>query len=275
VIDYLPTALTALAFLLHLLGEHRAVVITGRPRDRRARRRALTFYVALAAILIAVQSPLDGLADQLFWAHMIQHLLLLVVVPPLIVMSRPWMSLWRGMPLGVRRRLARTVGRSRYLGALRWLALPAVAWVLFNANLVFWHLPGPYDLTLESPYLHVLEHTLFFGFGILFWANVTACPPAPRVMSYARRIAYLAAAAVPNVILSMVLAFAQHPLYSHYAQLASRPGGISALADQQLGAGIMWTFGDLPLALAIAVLLHRWLSQQEAASEALKTRVRT
>jgi cytochrome c oxidase assembly factor CtaG len=67
-----------------------------------------------------------------------------------------------------------------------------------------------------------------------------------------------------NVGLSIVLAFAQHPLYGPYAELGHRPGGISALADQQIGAGIMWAFGDLPLAIALALLIHGWLARQEA-----------
>jgi len=268
VIDNLPTVLTLVAFALHLLGERRAVVLTGRPRDERARARALTFYAGLLTILIALRSPLDTLADQLFWAHMIQHLLLLVVAAPLIVLGQPWMSLWRPLPLGFRRALARTAMRSPYLTPLRSLfgALrrPAGAWLAFNLNLLFWHLPGPYDLTLRSLDVHVLEHSTFLIFGILFWAQVIGVVPASSPLPHARRIAYVAAAIVPNVALSMYLAFAQHPLYSPYAMLAHRPGGISAQADQQIGAGIMWAAGDMPLAIAIAVLVQRWLAHAEA-----------
>ncbi len=269
----LPTALTALAFALHLLGERRAVVLTGRPRDRQARQRALSFYAGLLTIIVALQSPLDGLAEKLFWAHMIQHLLLLVVAAPLIVISRPWMSLWRPLPLELRRTVARTVVRSRYCAPLRALAgllsVPAVAWLAFNVNLVAWHMPGPYDVTLRNIDVHVLEHCSFLLFGIVFWAQVTACPPARRSLSYMQRIAFVASTAVLNVGLSMYLAFAQHALYAPYAMLAQRPGGITALADQQIGAGIMWTAGDMPLALAIALLIHRWLVEGEAVTAPL------
>jgi putative membrane protein len=268
--DRVPPILVLAAFVLHLLGERRAVVLTGRPRDSGARRRALTFYAALATILIALQSPIDSLSDSLFWAHMIQHLLLLVVAAPLIVLSRPWMSLWRPLPLRLRRMLLRGLIRSPSLAPLRALfrvltGAPA-AWLLFNVSLVAWHMPGPYDLTLRNSSAHVLEHTLFLGTGILFWAQVAAYPPARIALSHAQRIAFLGAAAVVNIGLSMFLAFAQHPLYSHYAQLSHRPGGISALADQQIGAGLMWTAGDLPFAVAIAVLAHRWLTEQEEAA---------
>lgn len=266
-VDYLPLDLTLLAFVLHLAGERRAVVITGRARDRRSRSRALTFYAGLVTILIALQSPLDALADKLFWAHMIQHLLLLTVAAPLIVLGHPWMSMWRPLPLRLRRALARTVVRSPHLAPLRALlgvlASPAGAWLAFNVNLLVWHLPGPYDLTLRNIDVHVLEHSTFLLFGILFWAQVIGASPASSPLPYLWRIAYVAGAMLTNVGLSIYLAFAQHALYSPYAMLAHRPGGISALADQQIGAGIMWTAGDMPFAIALALLVHGWLAEQE------------
>ncbi len=267
-IDKLPTALALLALGLHLLGERRAAVLTGRPRDTRARTRACSFYAALVIIVLALQSPLDSLSEKLFWAHMIQHLLLLVVAAPLIVFAQPWMSIWRPLPLGFRRALARTAVRSPLMAPLRALfgalASPAGAWLAFNVNLVVWHLPGPYDLTLRNVDVHVLEHTTFMAFGILFWAQVMALPPARSRLAVLPRMAYVASAIVPNIGLSMYLSFAQHPLYSAYATLGHRPGGISALADQQIGGGIMWTAGDMPYAIAIAVLFQRWFAETEA-----------
>jgi cytochrome c oxidase assembly factor CtaG len=92
--------------------------------------------------------------------------------------------------------------------------------------------------------------------------------PAPRSLSYGRRIAFVATSAIPNIGLSMFLAYAQHPLYSHYATLTHRPGGISALTDQQIGAGFMWTAGELPFAIAIGVLAQRWLAEHESKASA-------
>ena len=131
-----------------------------------------------------------------------------------------------------------------------------------NLNLLLWHLPGAYDLTLRNLDVHVLEHTTFV-FGIR-WAQVIGAAPASARLSYAGRIAYVAGAIVPNVALSMYLASRTAPLYAPYAMLAHRPGGISTLADQQIGAGIMWTAGDLPFAIAIAVLVERWFAENEA-----------
>jgi cytochrome c oxidase assembly factor CtaG len=97
----------------------------------------------------------------------------------------------------------------------------------------------------------------------LFWIQVTGSSRAPSRLTYLHRIGYVASAMVTNVGLAIFLAFAQHPLYAPYAQLTHRPGGISALADQQIGAGIMWAAGDLPFAIALAVLIQRWLAAQE------------
>jgi len=269
----LPTLLTLTAFTLHLLGEHRAAVITRRRRSPLKRRRALLFYAGLLTILVALESPLDVLAEKLFWAHMIQHLLLLTVAAPLIVLGHPWMPIWRALPLGLRRTLAHTFMRSPALAPVRslfaLLATPAGAWICFNLGLVLWHLPGPYDATLRHIDVHVLEHTTFLACGILFWAQVIGTRPAQVVMPVSWRIAYVGTTMVVNVGVSIFLAFSQHPLYAPYAALGHRPGGISALADQQIGAGIMWSAGDLPFAIALAALLHRWLGEQEASPLAI------
>ena len=252
----LPILLTLVALVLHLLGEHRAAVLTRRRPNPLKRRRAMLFYAGLLTILVALESPLDSLADKLFWAHMIQHLLLLTVAAPLIVLGHPWMPMWRGLPLGIRRALAHTFVRSPALAPLRTLvallAGPAGAWLCFNLGLVLWHMPGPYDATLRHVGIHVLEHSTFLLFGILFWAQVIGTRPARAVMPYSWRIAYVGTTMVVNVALSIFLAFNQHPLYAPYASLIHRPGGISALADQQIGAGLMWSAGDLPFAIALA-----------------------
>jgi len=112
VADSLPLGLTWAAFWLHLLGERLAVRRTGRPRSRTARRRALSFYAGLLAIVIAIATPIETLSKQLLWTHMIQHVLLLAVAPPLIVLGAPWMSLWRPLPLGMRRTVARALALS-------------------------------------------------------------------------------------------------------------------------------------------------------------------
>lgn len=266
--DSLPLALTLAVLALHVLGERRAVVLTGRPRGRRARTRASLFYAGLLTIFLALATPVDALAQQLLWVHMIQHMLLLTVAPPLIVLGAPWRSLWRPLPLGVRRSVARTVIRSRGFAPIRalgrGLVTPLGAWLAFTAGLGLWHLPAAYDLALRNSNVHALEHITFLAAGILFWAQVTALTPARPTLPPLARVAYVVAGAVPNVLIAMILAFSPTPLYPAYAHLLNRPGGISALQDQQIAAGIMWSAGDVPFAIAIALLVHGWLEDQEA-----------
>ncbi|MGP0101241.1 MAG: cytochrome c oxidase assembly protein [Solirubrobacteraceae bacterium] len=272
--DSLPLGLTWAAFWLHLLGERVAARRTGRPRDRLARRRALAFYAGLLVIVVSIVTPIETLSKQLLWTHMIQHVLLLSVAAPLIVLGAPWMSLWRPLPLGMRRALARALVLSPRSAPVRsaWRALsrPLVVLAVYSANLLAWHLPALYDLTLRNTDVHALEHLTFVGFGILLWAQVIASPPCRPSLAYPRRVAYLVAAMIPNVALSMVLAFSRSPLYPFYAHLAHRPGGISAITDQQIAAGIMWSFGDLPFAIAIVVLVVHWLNglDEDAAARA-------
>ena len=265
--DYLPLGLTWAALALHLLGERRAAVLTGRPRDRRARTRAALFYAGLLTIFLALATPIDALAEKLLWIHMIQHMLLLTVAPPLIVLGAPWRSLWRPLPLRFRRTVARTVTRSpgfapiRALG--RGLVTPFGALLAFSAGLWLWHLPAAYDLALRSSNVHALEHITFLVVGILFWAQVTASTPAKPTLPPLARVAYVGAGAVSNVLVAMVLAFAPTALFAPYAHLANRPGAITALQDQQIAAGIMWSAGDVPFGIAIALLVQGWLGDQE------------
>jgi putative membrane protein len=268
VVGDLFVALTLVVLALHLLGERRARARTGRRRGHRARRRALTFYAGLAAILAAFLPPIGTLSAQLFWALMIQRLLLLTVAAPLIALGRPWISLWRPFPSWLRHPISRAVAQSRACAPLRGLfhALSRApwAWLAFSINLVLWHLPGPFDLAARSAGVRILEYGTFLLFGILFWIQVTGSSRAAAKVTYSRRTGYVAATMVTNAGLAIYLAFAPHPLYAPYAQLAHRPGGITALADQQIGAGIMWAAGDVPFAIALALLIHSWLAAQDA-----------
>ena len=263
----LPIALTALAAVLHVLGERRATRLLGRPRSSRERWRAASFYAGLATILVALVSPIDSYADKLLWVHMVQHVLLLTVAPPLIVLAAPWSSIWRPLPLGLRRRVARTISRSPGWAPVRVsarrLGRPTAAFLAFNVNLIVWHIPAAYDLTLRDEAVHDCEHLLFLITGILLWAQVIDSPPLRARLSAINRAYYMVATAVVGWILSLVLAFASSPLYAAYADLAHRPGGISALADQQIAAGVMLVPGSLTITIFVFVQLYRWIARDE------------
>ncbi len=263
----LPLGLIWLALALHLLGEHRAALKLARPRSTTEHWRATAFYAGLLTIFLALATPIDSLARKLFWVHMTQHVLLLGVAAPLIVLGAPWNSMWRALPLSWRRRLARALVRSPRLAPVRTVARivgrPGPAWVLFNLNLAFWHLPFAYDLTLRSAGVHALEHILFVVSCVLLWAQVLRSPPLRLRLSPVGRVYYIVASTAVSWLLSLVLAFAPTALYPAYAHLAHRPGGISELTDQHIAAGVMLGPGSLAATVFVFLGLYRWLGQDE------------
>jgi putative membrane protein len=257
-----PLALVFVFAFLYWLGSGRTATPLRTAREQRWR--SASYYGGLAVLAIALSSPLDPLSEQLFWAHMAQHVLLLVVAAPLIVLARPWTRLWRALPLAARRSLARGLAvdaRTRPLRrVVHWLGRPSISFFLFSAVLLGWHLPVMFDATLSSVVVHALEHTLFLTTAIMFWKQVIPSPPLRAVLSPPHRAAYAAGAMIVSWILAVGLALAPHPLYSLYADEATRPGGISALADQQLAAGIMWVPGSITFVIVIFAYIHRWLA---------------
>jgi putative membrane protein len=236
-----------------------------------SRWRAVAFWTGLATVLLALDTPVETLARQLFWAHMTQHLLLIMVAAPLLVVAAPWLQIWRGLPLSIRRPVARTAIRHPALAGLRrviaWLSGPAGAFFLFTATLWFWHWPMAYDLTLRNHLVHHLEHGLFLGLGILFWAQVIDQHPFHARLSQFNRVVFVFGATIASWALAAVLAFATAPFYS-YAALPSRPGGISALTDQQFGAGIMWVPGSITYSIVFITCLYLWFREEDARGRA-------
>jgi putative membrane protein len=223
---------------------------------------AAAFYTGLLSIVIAVDSPIDAYADELLWVHMLQHIILLTVSPPLILLGRPWPTMWRALPLRTRTVLARKVASSRLTAPLRALAKPLAAWILFNATIVVWHIPAAYDLTERNGAVHACEHAMFFFFGLLFWARVIDVGPLRPHLQWPARIAYIVGAMVVGWVLAIVFIVAPQPIYQHYADLRTRPGGISALTDQQLAGGMMWVGGSISLTIALLVGLYHWVAPE-------------
>ena len=231
----------------------------------RARRQAVAFFAGLLFVLAALSGPVERFADELFWMHMVQHLLLLTVVAPLFVLAAPWALPLRFLQPDARRRAMawwRGAPSTRPLRVVAaFLAVPAAGWILFNVNLVVWHVPAAFDLTLRSRPAHDLEHLLFLGLGVLFWAQVIDSPPVRPRLGNLQRVIYVAAAATVGWALSIALTLAPFTLYAPYGELAARPGGLSGLSDQRLAAGIMLVPGSIAFAIVAALSLARWLAE--------------
>lgn len=226
------------------------------------RARVLSFYAGLAALWIALASPVDALAETLFAAHMLQHVILVAVAAPLVAAAAPIVpSLW-GLPYGARRAVGRawTGGGLAPLG--RWLGLPLVVWALHAVALWGWHLPGPYLTALRDPTVHALEHLSFFGTGVLMWwaAFRPFHHPSDRGVG---AVLVTLGTFFQSGALGAILTFSSTAWYAPQS-VAAGAWGLTALGDQQLAGLIMWIpTGFLYVAVALA-LVYRWLRDAPA-----------
>jgi putative membrane protein len=230
--------------------------------------RARCFSGALVALGLALLSPLDALSGSLASAHMVQHLLLLLVAAPLLALSAPSSAILRGSPLALRRasgRWRRRLGLTH--GNLGVLRHPAAVWLLSVGVVWFWHAAAPYDATLDNQLLHVLEHASFLVTAVLFWQVVVGVRGAARV-SGGLGVLLVFAMAMQSVFLSVLLTFARTPWYSGYAATTA-PWGLDPLTDQRLAGVIMWIpAGVIYLVVALALLVT-WIRATEREDVAL------
>ena len=249
--DPVPVCGCTLAAVLYWLG------------IRRPDWRTLAFYCGLVVLFLALASPLDTLDLRFQWVHMVQHILLLVVAPPLILLGDPFTTAWAGL-----RRIAHGVGDPPEwsLRAPPWLRGSgrgaALVLALFSVDLLIWHIPALYNATLQVDAIHNLEHTLFLATGLLYWDLVVNAAPAPARLTLGGRAAFLLAGMVVSWVLAIVIGYASQPLYA-YPTPAS---GLSPLQDQQIAAGVMWVPGSIPFVAALFYLLYAWFEADEEAS---------
>ncbi len=213
--------------------------------------RLCCFLGALLGSLVALVSPIDALADQLFFMHMVQHMLLLDLVPILAIL---------GLTKVILRPLTRSVQElEQRAGAL---ASPAFAVVLYVSVIWAWHIPAAYDLALRHPLVHVLEHVSFLIAGSLYWWHLLSPIRARLRLGGMGPVVYMASTKLFVGALGMGLAFAPTALYSYYVHHA-RVWGISAHDDQSIAGFIMAVEQSLVMGVALVVLFMRALSESE------------
>jgi len=217
--------------------------------------RAAAFLMGLMVVGLALCSPIDGLSRGFLQAHMIQHLLLMMVAPPLLWLGAPVAPLLLGLPRPARRAVAVGLATRPMRWLTRVLADPRVAWLAFIAAFWLWHLPAPYDLALRSDAWHHVEHACFFLSACLFWRPVIGAWPARALWPRWAMIVYVLLADAQNTLLSAILTFSDRVIYPFYATAAERPAGSSALEDQALAGVIMWVPGSLAFAIPVLWLL--------------------
>ncbi len=259
--DPVPTIGAGVAAVGYLAARHRLISsphAVGVPRAA-GRGRMVCFGAGLLAIVVAVDGPPDVLSDVSFSAHMIQHLLLQLVAAPLLLLGGPLGLLLRADPPWLPRRALVRLLRSR---PVRVLTHPVTAVGLFTVILVGSHLTPLYNLTLEREWVHELEHVAFLVTALLFWWPAIGVDPAPHRLSYPARLLYMFLDMPVMAYLGLAIASSSRVLYPYYAAHPP-PWGASALQDQGVAGTIMWVSATFTMVPAMAVLLLRWLDEDE------------
>jgi cytochrome c oxidase assembly factor CtaG len=212
--------------------------------------RRVAFWTGIALVLVALVSPIDSIGeDDLFFVHMLQHVILGDLAPLCFV-------------VGLTGPILRPVLALRPIERLRVLAHPLVALPLWAINLYVWHIPWLYQEALRHPPVHALEHFCFFFFGALMWSPVVETLPAPAWFGTGMKLGYIAAVRVVESVLGNIFIWTNTAFYPWYVQANPR-WGISAVRDQNLAGVVMMAEGSLVTLAALAWLFLRLASEGE------------
>ncbi|MEO8625303.1 MAG: cytochrome c oxidase assembly protein [Candidatus Limnocylindrales bacterium] len=264
--DPLPWMTAIVAAAGYLLAVRR--VNAAHPRTPVPAWRIIAWLAGVAIGLVALVSAIDVYADDLLTVHMVQHLLLTMISPPLLALGAPVTLILRLASPGLRRKVLVPLLHS---ALMRVTSYPAVGWLTLAAVMWLTHFSPLYDAALADPTLHVAEHLLLVASAILFWWPAVAADPAPHRLGYLGRLVYLVLTMPVAAAVGLAIYFAPTVLYPHYATL-ERTWGPNPLVDQELGGLLMWGVGDLVMLGAIALLVSQWMRADVRRSRMLDAR---
>jgi cytochrome c oxidase assembly factor CtaG len=271
-------AVVAVLVAWHEIGLARLARRSRPERTRQRRLRSFRFYAGLAVLLVAVCSPVDYWADDYFFVHMFQHLLLMFAAPSLVVSGAPWQPLIDALPGRLGRTATREVlagGWARPLRAMGGVFLrPWVAVTVFIAVMIAWHVPVLFDLAQRDAAVHIwLMHGSFFLAGVAFWLQFIPSPPLRITMPAMSQIAALLLTNIAMWVLAMAMGIltstSWYPVYSHIPGVSLPP-----FADQQIGAGILWICGDFWAVPCMVAVIRRLIAEDGSVSSAVERMLR-
>jgi len=230
------------------------------PTFRWSRLRTTSFLVGMALLTFVWIGPIGAWDQVFFWAHMTQHITIMMVAAPLIVLGGPILLIYRVSSPETRRKTIIPILRSRVIW---WLTNPYLTWLLFAGVLVGTHFSPFYNITLQHDVTHVfIEQPLYLGAALLYYFPLMGSNLTPRRIPAALRVASLALMMIPEIIVGFVIYASPVVLYSAYVEV-ERPFGLDPLSDQQLAGGMMWALGMVIDTIWISLAVAEWFTRDE------------
>ncbi len=256
----LPTAAIALIYAVGVV--RRAAIV-----DPVLQWRHLMFFAGVGALFLALQSPIDPIAERLFFVHQIQHLLLRMLGPMLIALAWPQGILVAGLPASIRRGLVAPMARQRWLRrAFRTVAHPVVVTALYVGALYVWEIPRYHDAALRDEAVHYSMHLTMLLAGLIFWWRIFDRRPPPNGLRFGVRAMMLWLVILSNIVLGAYTTLKSAVLYRGY-DAPGRLFGYAPLADEQVGGVVIWIPSSMMCVIAFLVILYMW-GRHETKTEA-------
>jgi putative membrane protein len=222
-----------------------------------------SFFCGLLVLYLALQSPIDSLSEHFFSIHQLQHMLLRMIGPLLILLGAPLTPMLRGLPSWALKEIVRPIVKnSTARRAYQLLTNPIVTTVLFVGTLCFWQVPGPHNLAVQNTTVHYLMHLTMLCTGLLFWWLLIDPKPHTSRLHYGLRVLYVSLIVIPNTFLGASIVFSNKVLYTSYNDV-TQPWNLSLLTDQKLGGLILWIPGDMMSILAAGIIMLMWSHIEE------------
>jgi len=233
-----------------------------------------SFFIGMIILIAAMIPPIDPLSDQLFFVHMIQHLMISSLGIPLILFGVPFFIVLRGMPPWFKKNIYIPLLKVKPLNAaFDGLSKPLIALIVYQSNYWFWHIPRFYNLALLNDWFHLLQHACFAFSAMMLWRNIIDPHPIKAPLSLPARILYIGSVMASGVILSAFLTFSDNVLYAYQGRPLPGWWVWNHLEDQRLGGLIMWVPGEFLNLLAMTAIFFVWAHREQSKDKELQSQL--